>query len=145
MGSNANHFSNSKPLCHQVTISTTEEMSGFIDRVTRSMTTLGYAEKDIFGVRLGLEEAIVNAIRHGNRLDPAKKVRLNCSVDAKKFLVQIEDEGAGFDPNDFPDPLAPENLERACGRGVFLMNSYMTWIKYNDKGNCVLMCKERSK
>ena len=55
-----------------------------------------------------------------------------------------EDEGPGFDPHQVPDPLAPENLEKSSGRGLLLMRTYMTWIRYNECGNQVTLCKQRS-
>ncbi len=125
-------------------LSTLEEMNRFIARLTSHLGAFGFGEKDIFGIRLGLEEAIVNAIRHGHKLDPNKRVQLAYCIDASQFLVEVRDEGPGFDPGNVPSPLAPENLERPGGRGVFLMNAYMTWIRYNETGNSVVLCKVRS-
>jgi len=71
-------------------------------------------------------------------------VRVASLVRPQQVLLVIEDEGLGFEPDELPDPLAPENLERACGRGVFLMRHYMTWVRFNDRGNCVTLCKRRS-
>lgn len=129
---------------HEI-VSTTAEMRDFIERVSQKMAIVGYVDKEVFAVRLGLEEAIVNAIKHGNRMNPKKKVSLRYAVDHREVVVEIQDEGAGFNPSELPDPLAPENLERPCGRGVFLIKSYMSWVKYNDKGNCVTVCKKKSK
>jgi serine/threonine-protein kinase RsbW len=71
-------------------------------------------------------------------------VRVRYQVNAEQFLVEIEDEGPGFDPEGVADPLAPENLERPGGRGVFLMRHYMTWVSFNERGNCVTMCRRRT-
>jgi serine/threonine-protein kinase RsbW len=57
------------------------------------------------------------------------------------MLVEIRDEGPGFDPDGLPDPLAPQNLERPGGRGVFLIRQYMTWVQFNETGNAVTLCK----
>jgi serine/threonine-protein kinase RsbW len=116
---------------------------GVIDALADAMTAAAYSHKEVFGVRLALEEAIVNAFKHGNRGDPNKSVRIRSRVSGKRLLVQIEDEGDGFDPRSVPDPTAPENLERACGRGLLLMRSYMTSVRYNRRGNRVTMCKVR--
>jgi serine/threonine-protein kinase RsbW len=108
------------------------------------LTAAGFTERDVFGVRLALEEAIVNALRHGHRGDPTKSVRVRCLVSPDRILAEVEDQGPGFDPEQVPDPLAPENLERPSGRGLFLMRTYMTWIRFNARGNHVTMCKCRS-
>src|SRR5262245_54088904 len=83
------------------------------------------SEKDIFGIRLALEEALVNAIKHGNQMDRSKTVKVVSFVQAERFEVHITDEGSGFDPGDVPDPTAVENIERPCGRGLMLMRYYM--------------------
>jgi len=98
-------------------------------------------DHDIFSIRLALEEALVNAIKHGNQMDPAKKVRISYRLLVDRFEVAISDEGAGFNPNDVPDPTAAENLERPCGRGLMLMRHYMSEVRYNDRGNAVTMSK----
>jgi len=102
-----------------------------------------YSEKEVFGIRLALEEALVNAIKHGNQMDRAKKVHISYRVRAEHFEIVIADEGPGFDPADVPDPTAPENLERCCGRGLMLMRHYMTEVDYCRRGNSVRMCKLR--
>src|SRR3989442_738783 len=80
-----------------------------------------YEDREIFGIRLALEEAIVNAIKHGNQLDQGKKVHVRFCVNPERFDVGVTDEGPGYEPGDVPDPLADENLERPSGRGLFLM------------------------
>jgi serine/threonine-protein kinase RsbW len=114
------------------------------DRVVQAMTARGYADADVFGVRLALEEAFVNAIKHGNQNDPTKSVWASWHVGFRRVLVEIEDEGDGFDPRAVPDPCAPENLERSCGRGLLLMRTYMSRVRHNRRGNRVTMCKWRA-
>jgi serine/threonine-protein kinase RsbW len=99
------------------------------------------SEKDIFGIRLALEEALVNAIKHGNQMDRSKKVTLAAAVRADRFEIHITDEGTGFDPGDVPDPTAVENIERPCGRGLMLMRYYMTEVSFDGRGNSVHMAK----
>lgn len=120
------------------------EMSRVIDRLLGDMIALGYRECDRFGMHLVLEEVIVNGIKHGNRGDPTKEVVVRWSVNPDRILVEVEDQGLGFDPGQIPDPTAPENLERPGGRGLLLIRCYTTWIQYNDRGNCVTLCKQRS-
>jgi serine/threonine-protein kinase RsbW len=98
-------------------------------------------ERDVFSIKLALEEALINAVKHGNQLDRAKKVAVAYRVWADRFEVTITDEGTGFDPADVPDPTAVENLERPCGRGLMLMRHYMTEVHYNSRGNSVSMVK----
>ena len=100
-----------------------------------------YPDRDVFSIKLAVEEALVNAIKHGNQMDRSKKVHVACRAHADRFEVQITDEGPGFDPQDVPDPTAPENLERPCGRGLLLMRSYMTEVVYHDRGRAVRMSK----
>jgi serine/threonine-protein kinase RsbW len=104
---------------------------------------LGYGEHDVFAIHLSVEEALVNAIKHGNGSDPSKKVHIDFSGDDDEFWIRIADEGPGFDPQSVPDPTAPENLERPCGRGLMLMRYYMTEVNFLDRGNAVEMRKRR--
>jgi serine/threonine-protein kinase RsbW len=102
-----------------------------------------YEDKEIFGIKLALEEAIVNAIKHGNQMDNSKKVHVLFRVRPERFDIGITDEGPGYDPEDVPDPLADENLERPSGRGLFLMRHYMTEVTVHPPGNRLTMCKVR--
>jgi serine/threonine-protein kinase RsbW len=103
----------------------------------------GYSEHDIFAIKLALEEALVNAIKHGNQMDPDKKVHVRFAVNDRQFEIHIADEGPGFNPDDVPDPTDPENLERPCGRGLLLMRGFMTHVEYAPPGNQVRMIKVR--
>ncbi len=103
-----------------------------------------WTHREIYGVQLALEEALVNAIKHGNRSDHDKRVRVLCHMSDRRLRIEIADEGAGFDPADVPDPTAPENLEKPSGRGILLMRSYMTRVEYNRAGNMVVMEKDRA-
>jgi len=105
------------------------------------LQTAHCSERDLFGIRLALEEALVNAIKHGNQMDLGKKVHIRFRVDPERFDVEITDEGTGFDPGDVPDPTAIENLERPCGRGLMLMRHYMTEVAFSARGNSVSMSK----
>jgi len=125
-------------------IHSTSEMVRTLDAVYEAMTEAGFGEKDRFGVRIALEEALVNAIKHGHRGDTAKEVRIRYQVTTQWVVVVIRDQGSGFDPGKIPDPIAPEYLDRPSGRGVLLMRHYMTWVRYNRRGNGVTLCKRRS-
>ena len=111
------------------------------DAIEEDLRANRFSDHEIFGIRLALEEALVNAIKHGNQMDRAKKVRVAYRIGADRFDVQIEDEGTGFDPSDVPDPTCVENLERPCGRGLMLMRHYMSEVAFHGRGNCVSMSK----
>ncbi|MBY0587233.1 ATP-binding protein [bacterium] len=98
-----------------------------------------FSDKVLFAIRLSLEEALINAIKHGNRLDPQKMVQIRYRIDHQSFHIEIEDEGPGFDPKSIPDPTLPENLERPSGRGLLLMRAYMTNCDWLDRGNICRM------
>lgn len=82
-----------------------------------------------------LSEAAINAIVHGNKLDPNKKVIVNAEIDGRRSIWTITDEGEGFDYNTLPDPTAPENIENLTGRGVFIIKHLADQCIFNSKGN----------
>jgi serine/threonine-protein kinase RsbW len=128
-----------------VSLHRTAEMTPLLDEVLTTLAGLGYSAHDCAGVRLALEEAIVNGLQHGNQGDPAKRVRVGYRVGPNTMLAVIEDEGPGFDPDKVPDPTLPENLDRPGGRGLLLMRHYMTWVCFPRPGNRVLLVKRRSR
>jgi serine/threonine-protein kinase RsbW len=85
----------------------------------------GMDEDDLMKVGMAIRESMVNAVVHGNRYNSQKKVRLAVMFDGERFTIRIGDEGEGFDFGSIPDPLAPENLLRTSGRGIFLIRSFM--------------------
>jgi serine/threonine-protein kinase RsbW len=103
----------------------------------------GWSPSDIFAIHLAVEEAIVNAIVHGNKLDPGKVVRVTCMVSPTLARIEVADEGSGFDPKAVPDCRLEDRLEAPNGRGVMLMRNFMTRVEYSARGNRVLMEKER--
>ena len=104
----------------------------------------GWSPSDIFAIHLAAEEAIVNAIVHGNKLDPGKVVQVACVVSPTLARIEVTDEGSGFDPASVPDCRLEDRLEAPNGRGVMLMRTFMTRIEYSARGNRVLMEKQRS-
>ncbi|MGO8753335.1 MAG: ATP-binding protein [Thermoguttaceae bacterium] len=103
-----------------------------------------WAAHDVFSIRLALEEGVTNAIKHGNRYDTAKSIHVECHIWPELFRVSITDEGPGFNPARVPDPTDPEHIDAPCGRGLLLMRSFMTRVQFNEKGNEVILEKERS-
>jgi serine/threonine-protein kinase RsbW len=105
----------------------------------------GFGEQDVFAIHLALEEALTNAVNHGNHGDPDKTVSIECLVTPEKFDISIADQGCGFDPEGLPDPRQGQNLYRTEGRGVLLIRAYMDVVEYNTMGNCVHLIKYRGK
>jgi len=114
------------------------------EKIVSHMENFAYPEKDVFGVRLSLEEALMNAIKHGNGMNPNKSVRVECTVTSDEICIVIEDEGEGFSLDTIPDPTADENLEKPCGRGIMLMRAFLSHVEYNETGNRVVLQKIRS-
>jgi serine/threonine-protein kinase RsbW len=115
-----------------------------LDDMLQQMENLRWNAHDIFGVHLAVDEALVNAIAHGNCSDATKHVRFTCQLSPHKIHIEITDEGPGFDPNKLPDPTAPERLECPCGRGVMLMRAFMNHVEFLDRGNHVVLEKLRN-
>ena len=95
----------------------------------------------IFDIRLCVEEAVKNAIIHGNKKRRGFPVFISYSLRGARFSIEIEDRGEGFDPDHIPDPTVDENLYRGEGRGVFLIRKFMDKVVYNDRGNKIFMTK----
>jgi serine/threonine-protein kinase RsbW len=114
-----------------------------LDELLNRFETENWTSRDLFGIRLALEEAIVNAIKHGNCLDPNKQVHVVCKSSPDKIWIKISDEGPGFKPEDVPDCTDPSRLDVPTGRGILLMRNYMTLVEYNGRGNVVVMEKSR--
>ena len=89
--------------------------------------------------RVGLTEALSNAMLYGNSRDPSKRVRVEIAFQLGRIQACVTDQGAGFDPSSVPDPTQPENLTKPCGRGLFLMRALMDEVWYNDQGNQVTL------
>ncbi|MFO0837475.1 MAG: ATP-binding protein [Phycisphaerae bacterium] len=112
------------------------------DRIMSLLERAGYDGDTLFAIKLALEEALTNAVKHGNKNDRAKRVVVRYHIDPSRVVVAIRDQGNGFRPTAVPDPTAEENLERPNGRGIMLMQAYMTRVQYNEAGNEVWMLKE---
>ncbi|MBL9091190.1 MAG: ATP-binding protein [Planctomycetaceae bacterium] len=123
--------------------SRTAEGKRILESVLARLESENWFPHDIFGVHLALEEALVNAVKHGNRMDETKFVHVVCRLSPEKLYVQIRDEGPGFKLEEVPDCTDDENLEKCSGRGIMLMRNFMTLVEYNDSGNMVTMEKSR--
>ena len=103
-----------------------------------------YDEQATFAIRLALEEGLMNAINHGNKLDAKKTVQVEAKVSPKSTEICIEDQGKGFARSTVPDPCAEENLLKCSGRGILLMEAYMDRVRYSHGGRRVRMMKKNA-
>lgn len=115
----------------------------FGERIVQLCKAAGFPEKDLFAIRLCYEEAVTNALIHGNKRDPNKAVTVTVELQPDQVRLRVEDEGPGFDPSLVPDPTAPENLARPSGRGLLLMRHYMD-LRVHPPGNIVELVRVRS-
>jgi serine/threonine-protein kinase RsbW len=143
MSKDAKDADNSRYVRYIVIDSDTAEGQRIQSDIMSLAETCQYSEPELFAIRLAVEEALVNAIKHGNGSDPAKKVRINYDINPEQILIRIEDEGEGFDPAGVPDPTDPEFLERPCGRGLMLIRHYMSCVEWSNCGRCIEMLKRR--
>lgn len=118
---------------------TREEIERAEESLLSAMARNGYPEASRFAIRLALEEAIVNAFRHGHKAIPNEPVKLEYAVKKESITLSIEDQGPGFNPEVVPDPTLDENLEIPTGRGLLLMRAYMARVEYVGRGNRVEM------
>jgi serine/threonine-protein kinase RsbW len=130
-----------EPLKEIVIHSTLAATKGPEHDILEEVESCGYGEEDVFAIKLAVEEALSNAVCHGNCNDPAKTITVRYRVTPEKATIIIRDEGCGFCPDEVPDPTAPENLESPRGRGIMLMRAYMSDVCYNQRGNEVTLVK----
>ena len=113
------------------------------DAIMRALARCRYDPDTTFAIKLAFEEAITNAVKHGNRSDGSKRIVVRFHVTRERSVIVVRDEGGGFRPATVPDPTADENLERPNGRGIMLIHAYMSKVRFNQSGNEVWMLKER--
>ena len=114
-----------------------------LDVLLHQLEALHWMRRDIFGVHLAVDEALVNAYVHGNAMDATKHVRFCSRLSPQKVRVEITDEGPGFDPDSLPDPTDAAHLNRPGGRGVLLMRAFMSHVEFHDRGSHVVLEKDR--
>jgi serine/threonine-protein kinase RsbW len=109
--------------------STLETVDSAEQTATRIAGETGFDEDEVMRIAMAVREAAVNAVLHGNAYDPGKKVTLDFERTGKDLVITIRDQGKGLDPKSIPDPLAPENLMKTSGRGIFLIRSFMDEVQ----------------
>ena len=108
------------------------------EQILSKLEEHNFDEDDIFAVHLTLEEAFLNAVKHGNRMDPTKKIKVDYAIDSDKVEISITDEGSGFEPEAVVDPRFGAGLYEPGGRGMLLMNSYMDIVNTTSKATAYL-------
>ena len=111
-----------------------------VEYVTQHCSTCcAYARRLHVNFRVGLTEALSNAMLYGNGSDPQKRVRVEVDIRVEEVAVRVTDQGSGFDPTMVPDPTLPDNISKTGGRGIFLMRALMDEVRFNDRGNSVTL------
>jgi anti-sigma regulatory factor (Ser/Thr protein kinase) len=132
------------PDARYVQASTLADLRPLFREIEDWMRVLGYSRIDIVSVSVALLEVATNAFLHGNKGDLSKLVRVRYLVAPNEILLEVEDEGGGFDPARVPDSLAGENKRRPVGRGLFVTRACTSWVSFNARGNRVTLCRRRS-
>jgi serine/threonine-protein kinase RsbW len=117
-------------------------MHSILDYLMKRVAKVGVINPESSNLFVALDEAFVNAVKHGNKFDREKIVRVSAEVSPKEARFTIEDEGEGFDVESIPDPRDPENLFKTSGRGVLFIYNIMDEVKYNERGNRLTMVKK---
>ena len=114
------------------------------EAISAELQRCGFTEQATFAVKLALEEALVNAVKHGNECDCSKRITVRYAINSEKAAIIVRDEGCGFTPDEIPDPTTPDRLPLASGRGIMLMRAYMDEVAYRDSGREVYLMKRRA-
>jgi len=127
-----------KKAAQTIEISSRPESINIIEKLIDDMRSEHDIHEDAFGnILVAVTEAVNNAIQHGNKYDPNKKVKVTYEMEEETMSFTISDQGSGFDYYNLPDPTAPENIEKPTGRGVFLMKHLADQIIFSDNGKTV--------
>ncbi len=118
-------------------------MHSILDYLMKRVEKVGVIETENSNLFVALDEAFVNAIKHGNKFDANKIVRISVEVSPTEARFTIEDEGEGFNISEIPDPTNPENLFKTSGRGVLIIHNIMDEVRYNERGNRLTMVKKK--
>ena len=116
-------------------------MNGVLQYLLERVSKLGIVTPERSNLFIALDEAFVNAVKHGNKNDPKKLLRVTAELSRREACFTVEDEGEGFNVQEIPDPCDPANLFKTSGRGVLLIYNIMDEVEYNAQGNRVKMVK----
>ncbi|ADU65660.1 ATP-binding region ATPase domain protein [Desulfurispirillum indicum S5] len=120
-----------------------DEVATYAKHIVERIPDGYFTPKKLYRVRLAVDEAMTNAIMHGNKSDTTKSVQVNLHCNSHGINISITDEGDGFDQRAVPQPTADENLLRTGGRGIYIVAHYADSLTYNDKGNQVTLAFAR--
>ncbi len=112
--------------------STLDSVAKVEDAAGQFALKAGFSEDEIPNIVMAVREAAVNAVLHGNSYDPAKKITSSFESSGNALVIRISDQGQGLDPDSIPDPLAPENILRGSGRGIFLIKAFMDEVHFRQ-------------
>lgn len=118
--------------------------SAVMTELRQHLKRLDWPEDNKFAILISMEEALMNAVKHGNQYDESKFVDLRIDLDRDDFYARIADEGTGFDPAEVPDPCEDCNLDKPSGRGVALIKNFVDHVAYNELGNVIEFRKQRA-
>ncbi len=127
-----------------LTIPSIPEKAGDVDQIIEDLTAkAGYSDAMRGDIAIAVNEVVKNAILHGNKCDSEKAVVIRCSCHPTEFRIYVSDLGSGFDPDDVPDPLDPENLLKETGRGLLILRTLMDEVNVDttDSGTRVTLVK----
>ncbi len=124
----------------ELTLSSSFEEIQYVESFAKELQQWAQFSDDNLGrIMLTLSEAVTNAIVHGNKQDPEKKVFVSAHHEARTLKINVEDEGKGFNPEELPNPLKEENLLDQGGRGVYLIKQYSDKVEYSEGGRKITM------
>jgi len=127
---------------HEIDIPSTLDAAKKPEReILRHIELCGYSEEASFAIKLALEEAMTNAVKHGNGNDANKRIKVRYAVDPARAVIIVRDEGGGFCHQSVPDPTRPDRLTLPTGRGIMLMRAYMDEVKFEADGTEVCLVK----
>jgi serine/threonine-protein kinase RsbW len=130
-----------------LTLGSTIESVDTVERTAADFAErAGFDADTIPNIVMAVREAAVNAVLHGNAYDPAKQITASFETNSDSLIFRIADQGPGFDPNRVPDPLAPENILRGSGRGIFLIRAFMDEVHFRQlhPGSELTLIKHRA-
>jgi serine/threonine-protein kinase RsbW len=130
-----------------LTLASTIESVDTVERTAQDFAErAGFDADTIPNIVMAVREAAINAVLHGNAYDPAKQVTASFETNSDSLIVRIADQGPGFDPANVPDPLAPENILRGSGRGIFLIRAFMDEVHFRQlhPGSELTLIKHRA-
>jgi len=131
----------------ELTINSNFQFIELVASVTDSITQLvGFGQEEAHWIGLSVRESVINAIKHGNKLDSAKHVDVKFVINDNEIIIYVRDRGEGFDPNCIPNPLEPTNLLNPNGRGIFYMRTFMDEVMFSNHpqgGTIVRMIKRK--